>query len=911
MRDDPVLAELLPHGYKIHHRARSSRGGGVALIYKDDIEVEMKPQLQTPIRSFEYIECALNTSPPLRIVVIYRPPSSQKDAFFGEFGDLLEHLVMTNGQLLITGDFNLHIDSAECPITREFCALIHSYGLDQHVDVPTHGSGHTLDLLMTLRIDDPLTVTVCDLTLSDHYALQCSLRLGTSKKSLQPVTFRSLKKIDATRFTNDLRRAFTQTLTDSVGCHMDRALVQYNTALKNVLDEHAPVKKKMMPPRPNAPWYTDELRELKQKKRRCERRWLKSGLEVHRLTLVEMRRQLNASTKRTKSSYFNNLIGSHSTNPKAMFNIVSGLLGKQKKHTLPPHASDQRLADKFSEFFITKIEAIKDSISSSNVPPDQHPVSDSSVSCSLTSWSRMDQEEVRKIIMKSPSKHCSMDPVPTWLLKNSLDPVLPMITAIFNQSLESGEVPKSMKNALITPLLKKPKLDSTDISNYRPVSNLSFLSKVLERVVDAQLSRYLTENGLHEKLQSAYRKNHSTETALIRVQNDIMLAFGEKKVCLLLLLDLSAAFDTVEHAALLKTMEKLGISCVPLQWFRSYLEGRMQQVKINDSLSDPQPLTSGVPQGSVLGPVLFNIYTASLGRLIQSHGLSYHLYADDTSLYLTFEADETDNAVARIEHCAEAVREWMGRKQLKMNPRKTELLLLASKSIGRRIPAMTPTIHIDDTDVTPADAVRYIGVLFDKNMRMDGYIDSVCRSARHHLFNIGRIRHLLTREACEQLIHAFVVSKLDYGNALMYGLPQKQLQKLQRIQNAAARIITYTGLRQHITPVLIDLHWLPITSRIRFKIALLVYKCLNDAGPAYLTDLLETQSDRIDRSLRSADQHHMLQVPRPRCSSDDRAFQYHAPAIWNALPDSLRVASSLTDFKSKLKTFLFRDSYFN
>lgn len=469
-------------------------------------------------------------------------------------------------------------------------------------------------------------------------------------------------------------------------------------------------------------------------------------------------------------------------------------------------------------------------------------------------------------------------------------------------------VPDFFKVAHIVPLLKKPSLDASDLSNYRPVSNLPFLSKVLERVVNAQLTRYITENNLQEKFQSAYRQNHSTETALIRVQNDILLALSERKACLLLLLDLSAAFDTVEHTALIDVLRELGLTEKVLAWFMSYLSNRTQQVRVGDHFSSLQPLKSGVPQGSVLGPVLFTLYTASLGRLIESFNLNYHFYADDSSLYLTFEVAQMNQAANRLTECAEAVRQWMGQKKLKMNASKTELLLVTTKNISKNIPGGTPVIQVGESHVKPSDAVRYIGVMLDRNLSMDEYINCVCKVARYHLYNIGRIRHLLTRTACEQVIHAFVTSRLDYGNALLYGLTQRQLSKLQRIQNSAARIVARTRFRDHITPVLQDLHWLPVQHRITFKIALLVFKCLNGHAPQYLQDLLHHAAP--ERDLRSSQMTHLLTCPRSTNSTCDRAFETHAPVIWNSLPEAVRAINNVNIFKKKLKTYLFTLAYF-
>jgi hypothetical protein len=270
------------------------------------------------------------------------------------------------------------------------------------------------------------------------------------------------------------------------------------------------------------------------------------------------------------------------------------------------------LVSEFSTFFIDKIARIRASIASDGESQSAL-VTVQPPHCSLEIWDPTTEHELEKIIMASPPASCGLDPIPTSLLKQCVNPLLPAITTIVNNSLLTGNVPPAFKLAHVTPLIKKASLDPTVLSNYRPVSNLPFVSKVLEKVVSSRLTSYLEDNGLQEPLQSAYRKFHSTETALVRTQNDVMEALGGQKACLMVLLDLSAAFDTVDHSQLLSTFGDFGVKGKALQWVGSYLSDRKQIVCLGKDSSEPQVLECGVPQGSVLGPVLFTVHTSSLG----------------------------------------------------------------------------------------------------------------------------------------------------------------------------------------------------------------------------------------------------------------------------------------------------------
>ena len=224
----------------------------------------------------------------------------------------------------------------------------------------------------------------------------------------------------------------------------------------------------------------------------------------------------------------------------------------------------------------------------------------------------------------------SLDPVPTFLLREFIDELLPYLTLMVNASLVQGRMPASQKHAIVTPLLKKPGLDIADMNNFRPVSNVSFMSKIIERAVAIQLTGYLAANDLLPRYQSAYRRCHSTETALLRIWSDVMMAADERKVTLLSLLDMSAAFDCVDHQILLHRLTfAAGMSGTAIQWIESFLSGRTQQVFYNGQLSTISPVLYGVPQGSALGPLLYILYKAELSHIIARHGLCHHLYADD------------------------------------------------------------------------------------------------------------------------------------------------------------------------------------------------------------------------------------------------------------------------------------------
>ena len=464
-------------------------------------------------------------------------------------------------------------------------------------------------------------------------------------------------------------------------------------------------------------------------------------------------------------------------------------------------------------------------------------------------------------------------------------------------------MPDRYKLAILLPLLKKMGLDLL-LMNYRPVSNLCFVSKTVERAVAVQLIGHMKLNNLFEFYQSAYSEGKSTETALLRIQNDILLAMDRQEVTFVIMLDLSAAFDTVDYDILFDRLEKrLGVSGTVLQWIKSYLTGRRQAVSINRESSKEVELECGVPQGSVLGPILFLIYTLPLGDLLRKHGISYHMYADDKQIYPSFKAENVNENIDRIKQCLKDVDNWMLTNHLKKNGDKTEFLVIGTWQQQAKLHDIS--LEMDDCVIYPKDEVKNLGVILDSHLNMKAHATAVCKSAYFQLHNIWVVRQSLNNSAATKAIVAFVMSKLDSSNALLYGLPKCTLKRFQRIQDGAARCLT--GSRKHgdeLMPVLKDIHWLPVVYRIQYKLLVLTYKVLNGTGPGYLQDLLSYDSK--ERPLRTSKDRFLLKIPKTNLvTGGDRCFKKAAPLLWNSLPYNLRTCESLVHFKKGLKTHLF------
>jgi hypothetical protein len=669
------------------------------------------------------------------------------------------------------------------------------------------------------------------------------------------------------------------------------------------MSKHASIRKKVITIRPDIPWVNQGICDAKRKCRTLERGYRKNKLEVHKQIWKEQCSEVKKQIKLAKMEFLSSVIKQNDKNQFKLFREVNKLLHRGNKSALPSHTTIDELPDKFGEYFISKIDTIREGFPPVVPSHEYSPVTSSS----LEEFEPVSVDNLTKVIKQTPSKQCSLDPLPTWILKECVGSLGVPILGIVNQSLQSGCVPSYFKKAVVTPLIKKPTLDVDNLKNFRPVSNLPVIAKSTEKIVAKQLTSYMEQHGLTDTLQSAYKQHHSAESALIRVHNDILRAVDDGKCVLLILLDLSAAFDTVDHQVLMQRLADLGITGKAHEWLYSYLTGRSQSITVEGRSSKAFELTCGVPQGSVLGPILFSIYISPLGGVIKSHNIDYHMYADDNELYIIFQPNNISGATNSAEQCVDDVRGWMVNNRLKLNDDKTDAVLIQSKY---REQIILPSVRIGESHIVPKPYAGNLGAVFDGHFLFERHISRVAKSMNYQISCVGRIRKYLTQEAAKTYIHAVVTSKLDYANGLLSGLPSSSLKPLQRSLNTAARVVCCTRRSEHITPVLKSLHWLPVAARVEYKLLLMVHKALNGQAPVYIRELLSQKA--IRRSSMRSNYQMLLETPKIKTSSyGNRAFSVAAPQLWNKLPVSLRVNDNLNQFKSGLKSYLFTKYYSN
>ena len=611
-----------------------------------------------------------------------------------------------------------------------------------------------------------------------------------------------------------------------------------------------------------------------------------------------------------KATTVNFIIGNDLRRSNVIYNsfTVNTLLNSNSR-VLPVNDCPKELAKKFSEFFLNKVKKIRNIIDDVHIDPSS-PLEGRkfpSHGSLLHDFRPVTEDDLLRIIMKSPTKTCALDPLPTWLLKRHSSVILPKLTEVVNASLEQGAFPNSLGHAIVTPILKKSSLDRNDLKNYRPVSSISSISKYIEKVVSARLTEHINHHNLFEPLQSAYRNSHSTETALLSVQDHVLKAIDQQKAILFVMLDLSAAFDTLDHGIMLHHFqESFGISGNALQWFSSYFNCRTNHVHVPGADSTTTNLDYGTPQGSVIGPLSFTLYTVPIGEILRKHNMLYHMYADDIQIYSIIDPKiplDAECALFNLSTCVKDIQHWMVANKLKLNADKTDFIIISSKTASKALGHLKFTF--ENTTISPAKSVRNLGVVFDSRMSMDDHVAQMSKNTNFHLRNIAKIRPYIDEDTCHSVVRSLVLSRLDYCNSLLKGTTKKNINRLQKVQNKAARLIFKTGRHDNISPLFQKLHWLPISNRIDFKLCLHVFKSLAHQSPSYISDMLQPYVP--PRSLRSSSEN-LLAVHRTVSRAGSRAFSASAPNLWNSLPSHLRHATSHKQFKKLLKTHLYRNT---
>ena len=486
------------------------------------------------------------------------------------------------------------------------------------------------------------------------------------------------------------------------------------------------------------------------------------------------------------------------------------------------------------------------------------------------------------------------------LLYLAKDVISPILCKFFNESINSNYVLQDWKLSRITPVYKG-KGASDDEQNYRPISVICHVAKIMEKLVQSQVVNYLEDHQFITVDQSAYLKHHNTQTSLHRVTDDLLWNINDGLITGMCALDVSKCFDTVSHDILLGKLKYYGFNNNVVEWFKSYLYHRGHKVFCNNKYSDIKYVNIGVPQGSVLGPVLFLIYVNDINNYLGS--VTCNMYADDVIIYCA--APDMHKLHTQLQQSVVKINEWYDKNCLKVNVSKSNIMIVTTRQKEvYNVNSDDFNIRLGELTLSSVDFFHYLGVDLDRYISWNEYTDSLVKVLNKLVWTLSKLRDTISIPSLIQMYKSLIQPKIDYAITVWGYSSQCNINKVQRMQNRAIRAIlnNYDYVNIRGTDLIANLKLLNVRQRRDYFMSLLVFKCVHGLAPAYLSNEIIMAVDVSNRHTRNLNVNN-LYVPTVNTECTRSSFSYQGPIVWNTLPDDLKECTNLNTFKLKAKMF--------
>ena len=886
--------DLALNGFNLHRRDRpGDHHGGICVYVNQNIFSRRRNDLELPNIENVWIEVLLHNCKML-IGTFYRPPNSSP-VVLSSIEDSIGLAYDTNIQnVVITGDLNL--DILKQASNKKVQDLCQQFNLQQLIVEPTHyteTSTSIIDLFLISNKHNLLLSGVGEPFLEQNVRYHCPVyTVFNFDKHMSPVFTRHIwlySKGNYQSFSNELRETNWDALKNNDIDIYAANVTEQITKLANQYIPNKTIKVRKSDPA----WLTNSIKRLMRKRKRLYDKFRKSNSPGDFEKYKHIRNKVTDEIRKSKKLEIQKLtekLQNTSGGPKDWWKTLKTFIKPGQNSAIPPlvlngniYSNQEEKADILNQYFTDQTTLDE---SNASLPSDNH------VPPNTLEFLHIMSYEVESVLKSLQiGKAAGPDSIDNRLLKELAQPLSSPLADLFNYSLSSGRVPTIWKQANITPIYKKD--DPSDVTNYRPISLLSTIGKVFEKIIHKHVFNFFRENNILTRLQSGFVPGDSTVNQLVDIYNTFCKAMDEGKEVRAIFCDVSKAFDRVWHKGLLYKLSSVGIIGPLLRWFSNYLDNRQQRVVLPGVHSPWSPVRAGVPQGSILGPLLFLLY---INDIVESINSSIRLFADDTSLYIIVE--NPVEAAYQLNSDLSKIHQWATKWLVTFNPSKSESIIFSRK----RNKPHHPQLVMNQQNINEVKSHKHLGIVFSNDCTWHEHLEYVKKKAWNRINVMRKLKFKLDRRSLQIIYFTFVRPLLEYADVLWDNCTQYEINDLEKIQNEAARIVTGATKLVSINSLCTETGWETLSSRRKKHKLILFYKMQNDLSPDYLSSLVPSSiGNTTTYSLRNIND---LNTIRANSQLYYNSFLPSVIRQWNELPEVIRQQPSITSFKNRLNTDL-------
>ena len=888
-------------GYNMERKDRKiKKGGGILVYLKDSLTYSRRYDMENDDIETIWLQLNFPYTKPILINFVYRPPNS-----ISGWIDIYEKQMLmadcSNLQWCAMGDFNIEFHPPETFNITKWMQVIRDLGLTQMIKLPTRVTKRTSTIIDHVYTNDENLINevlVPEIGISDHYPIAVTIGGKTQKinKSFNIITYRSFKHFNNENFLNDINSLNFDSI-ETINDPNTSLQVLYNL-LNNLLSKHLPMKTKRVKRLRQPDWYSDEIKHARTKRDQLKRskKW-----DQYKI----WRNKCSSLIRKSKKSFFNKAVEEKKDSKQIWQNLKTISNDSKQKANVPNSLiinnmiieGKENIVNALNEHFISIAQSVSKSQFDKNNYSLLKSYLDEKLKHNTFDIKFITPFEVSKYIdCLNIKKSSGLDGIGANILKLCKDYLTMPIASIINKSIATGCFPDQLKLASVIPLHKGGNRD--DPNNYRPISILPTISKIFERHISNQLNIFFDRTNIIHERQSGFRKHHSCQTALIRLVDSWLSDLDSGNIIGAIFLDFKKAFDLVDHQILIHKLKLYHFSDRSINLFKSYLTNRYQIVKSEGVQSSSLPITSGVPQGSILGPLLFLLYVNDLPIVTKCEA---DLYADDSTLHKS--SKKIDVIQNELQNDLSIVQSWCNYNNMAINPKKTTYMLIGSKHKLKN--SRDLNLKIENNTICRVKTQKLLGTYIDECLTWKTHIDKTCLKLNSKISLLKRINPFLSPKMKELFYNAYITSTFDYGCVTWHHAKLSSINRIIKMQKRTARIILHKPLKSNSHDMFKSLKWLTFPKRCDYFTGLMVYKALHNLSPKYITNLIPLSVNN-NYNLRSSARSDIAHK-KHKTNYLKQSFGYSSRTIWNNIPLDIRNAKSLSAFKVKYKVYLMKE----